>query len=254
MRLKDRVAMVTGGASGLGRAIARGFAQEGANLVISYNESEAGARELAADAEKMGLEVVAVQADLTKGEDRKRLVESAVARFGRIDILVNNAGIAGGFADIDEITEEMWDRLMAINLKAPFFLAREVAKIMLQNKHGKIINISSIVGIKPVKGGLHYSVSKAAIIHMTKILAINYAPYVQVNAVAPGFMEHRMRSARLRPGVAISNVEQERLRKIPAGRFGRLDELAETCVFLASSASDYITGQVIALEGGVLLT
>jgi len=252
-----KVALITGGGSGLGREIVLRFLERGYSVVISYNSSVQSA-DLLLDlaAEHPEMEAASIKADLTRDDDRRKLLDLALSKFGTVDVLVNNAGLGGGQMSIDEITEENWDRMMYVNVKVPFFLSRSIAKIMFEQGRGKIINITSVVGqrqFQALKGGIHYSVSKAALAHLTKSMALVYAPKVQINAIALGYMEHRMESGREKHGERTPEMVRDLVSMIPAGRLGQGAELAELCLFLSSAEADYITGQTVGMDGGMSL-
>ena len=253
----QKVALITGGGSGLGSDIALKFLERGYCVVISYNESvQSNKKFLESTRDHSDAKVLSIKAELTRENDREKLVDVALSKFGAIDVLVNNAGLGGAQASIDEIAEKDWDEMMGVNLKVPFFLSRRVAKIMHERGRGKIINIMSIVGLRQfqaLKGGIHYSVSKAALAHLTRSMALLYAPKVQINAISLGYMEHRMMAGRQKQGERTPEMVRDLLKMIPAGRFGQSRELAELCIFLCSAEADYITGQIVGMDGGMSL-
>jgi 3-oxoacyl-[acyl-carrier protein] reductase len=255
--VESKVALITGGGSGLGREIALKFLERGYNVVISYNSSEQGAKEILDWAkEHPNMKVFSKRAELTNEQDRRELLALALSKFGRVDVLVNNAALGGGQANIDEIGEKDWDAIMNLNVKAPFFLSRAAAKSMVDQGGGKIINILSVVGLRQfqtLKGGIHYAVSKAALAHLTKCMALFYAPKVQINAVVLGFMDRRMAVGRKKEGERSPEITRRLLELIPAGRFGHGNEVAELCLYLCSEDACYITGQTIGMDGGMSL-
>jgi 3-oxoacyl-[acyl-carrier protein] reductase len=245
MRLKGKVALVTGASRGIGRAISKLFAQEGAKAVINYNRSEKEASSLAEDIQKQDGEVLLVKADVSKADEVKKMVKMTVEKFGRIDILVNNAGILIS-APFLETTEEIWDKTMDINLKGAYLCSKEVAPIMLKQKKGKIINISSISGL-PERSAIRntaYVVSKVGIIGLTRSLALHLGPYINVNAISPGLIETDMAESLGQDRIKIGT--EEAILK----RTGKPEEIAYAALFLASDESDFITGEVLTVSGG----
>ena len=247
MRLEGKAALVTGGARGIGRAIALALAREGADVAVCDIDLD-GAKEVARQISALGRRALALKADISKREETKRMVEEIVARFGKIDILVNNAGIIrrGTF---EEHTEEDWDRVIAVNLKGTFNCTKEVVPLMKERRYGKIINISSVAGkIGDIASAPSYGASKGAINTFTKSLARELAPYgINVNAVAPHAIETEMS--------AEWSEEKRRqiVSQIPLGRLGKPEEVAEAVVFLASDGVAFITGEILDVNGGYLM-
>ncbi|MGQ9542553.1 MAG: SDR family NAD(P)-dependent oxidoreductase [Candidatus Bathyarchaeia archaeon] len=245
MRLKGKVALITGAGRGIGRAIAKLFAQEGAKVAVNYSRSESEASSLAKEIESLGGETLLVKADISKAEQVREMVKKVLERFGRIDILVNNAGILfpAGFLDS---TEEMWDRTMDVNLRGAYLCSKEVAPIMLGQKKGKIINIASVCGLAQhsALGNTPYVVSKAGVIGLTRSLAVNLGPHINVNAIAPGVIDTEM--------VSFFTPERKRMiiEETLLKRIGRPEDVAKVALFLASEESDFITGEVITVSGG----
>jgi len=239
------VAIVTGASRGIGSAIATRFAAEGAKVVINYNQSEAAALRLAEEIQARGGQATAVRADVSKPSEVKQLVERTFAAYGRIDILVNNAGVMfqKTFLDADE---EIWDRTIDINLKGAYLCSKEVAPIMLKQKRGKIINISSNSGIYHPSAlrYVEYTVSKAGMNGLTRALALALGPYVNVNAVCPGWIKTEM------TGSADPELEKLVLTESPLKRFGTVDEVANAALYLASDDSDFVTGELHMVSGG----
>jgi 3-oxoacyl-[acyl-carrier protein] reductase len=245
MRLKGKVAIVTGASRGIGRAISKLFAQEGAKVVINYNKSEKEASSLAEEIQKQGGEVLLVKADVSKADEVKKMVEMTVEKFGRIDILVNNAGILIS-APFLETTEKIWDKTMDINLKGAYLCSKEVAPIMLKQKKGKIINMSSISGL-PERSAIRntaYVVSKVGIIGLTRSMALHLGSYINVNAISPGLIETDMAESLGQDRIKIG-TEEAILKRI-----GKPEEIAYAALFLASDESDFITGEVLTVSGG----
>ena len=243
MVLKDKVALVTGSGRNMGKAIALGLAREGVNLVINYSSSKKGAEETKTEAEKFGVKAVAIKADISKAEQVRKMVERAEEEFGGIDILVNNSGVIKR-ATLDELDEETWDNIQDVNLKGVFLCCKIVSKGMKNRKNGKIINISSLGGIKAWPSYMAYCASKAGVIMLTKCLALSLAPYIQVNSIAPGTISF--------PDEVNEEAKENFLKKIPLKRFGDYEDIVKTVVFLCRDSS-YITGQTIVVDGGLML-
>lgn len=245
MRLRHRVAVVTGSSRGIGRAIAQAFAQEGAAVVLNAHRSIGEARAAAQAIVQAGGRAVAVQADVGDPAEARGLVAQAVEALGRVDILVNNAGFVDR-AGLWQIDDEAWNRMLAVHVTGPFFAGRAAGEIMVRQGRGAIINIASMRGIEPGTGPLHYNVSKAAVLMLTKCLARDLAPHVRVNAIAPGYTETAFHAER-----TIAEREQIASR-IPIGRFSQPEEIAQIAVFLAGDEAAYITGQTVLASGGVV--
>jgi len=247
MRLKDRVAVVTGAARGIGRGIALSLARAGANVVVADILDEE-ASEVAREINDIGPESVPVYANVSKREDIQNLVAITIGKLGRVDILVNNAGVISSTA-FEELSTEEWHRVMAINLDSVLMCSQEVARHMKSQLYGKIVSISSIAGEEGGRfSGPAYAVSKAGIICLTKCMARALAPYnITVNAIAPGVIDS---------GMTGRWSEQERtanLQIIPLGRFGTPEDVANLVVFLSSPQSDYITGHTMNVDGGKVM-
>lgn len=246
MELKGRVALITGGARGIGKAIAEAFARKGADLVIadiSYDSAADTAKELAAS----GIKTSALKLDVSKSGDVTAGFGEIMSQFGRLDILVNNAGITRDGLLL-RMKEEDWDAVIGINLKGVFLCSKEAVKVMVKQKYGRIINIASVVAFMGNPGQANYSASKAGIVGLTKTTAKEYASRgITANAVAPGFIATAMTDA------LAENVRQEMLKSIPAGAFGTAGDVANAVVFFASPESSYITGQVIHVNGGMYM-
>jgi len=243
MKLKDKVAIITGAGQGIGKEIALTFAKEGAKIVVT--DITGKEKEVAKEIKKMGRKAIAVKVDVSKMEDAKKMAEETLKAFGRIDILVNNAGIYP-FKPFVEMTESDWDKVINVNLKGTFNCTKAVVETMIKQKYGKIINITSIAGtVVGFPQLTHYCASKAGITGFTRALALELAPYgINVNAIAPGPIET--------PGTQTLGKEAyENFKKaIPIGRWGKPEDIANLAVFLASDESSNITGQVIVSDGG----
>jgi NAD(P)-dependent dehydrogenase (short-subunit alcohol dehydrogenase family) len=248
--LKGKVSIVTGAGRGLGKAMALGLAKAGSDMVVVARTQEA-VDSTAKEIEGMGQKALAVKADITRSDDISKMVEKVIAEFGKIDVLVNNAGQNGSFArhKFEDIPENEWGSLIQTNITGMFLVTQIVGRTMLARGSGKIINISSAMGMKPVPLGIAYGMTKAAIIYLTKSLAIEWAPRgVTVNSIAPGVFDMYPDST----DEKYLNLNQERVKRVPLGRLGRGEELGSLAVYLASDASDYITGETILIDGGRL--
>ena len=245
--LKGKCAIVTGAAKGIGKAIALKLASLGANIVLNYRSSEKEAAEVANEIKELGVEVLTVKADISKLDEVEELIKAAKEKFGSVDIMVNNAGITKDTL-ILRMKEEDFDSVIDVNLKGVFNCMKAITPVMVRQKQGKIISSSSVVGIAGNAGQVNYSASKAGIIGMTKSLAKELGSRgVNVNAVAPGLIETDMTNT------LGDKVKEEAEKNIPLKRFGKAEDVAECVAFLASGASDYITGQVIQVDGGMLM-
>lgn len=242
--LKNKVAIVTGGSRGIGRAIAKVLASAGCDVVITYKSSAQQAQEVVSEISKSS-KAMAIQADSSKFEDAQRVVDEVLKNFGKIDILINNAGITKDNLLL-RMSESEWDDVIETNLKGVFNFTKAVIKHMISQRSGKIINIASVVGLIGNPGQANYAASKAGIIGFTKALAKEVASRnIQVNVVAPGYVETEMTEK-------LNDEQKKRLfEMIPAKRIAKPEEIAYVVKFLASSESDYITGQVIVVDGGL---
>src|SRR5215475_14546308 len=248
MRLRDKIALVTGSSQGIGRAIAVRFAQEGADVVINYNRTAAGAEEALAEVEATGRRGLIVQADLGNVEDIRRLINQGVRHFGRLDILVNNAGLET-HAPFWEATEEDYDKVLNVNLKGVFFAAQEfVRHLRATNRRGKIINISSVHEELPFPNFTAYCASKGGVKMLTRNLSIELAPLgITINSIAPGAIETPINTKLLNDPAKLSAL----LENIPLKRLGKPEDVASMAVFLASDESSYATGTTFFLDGGL---
>lgn len=243
--LKGKCAVVTGASRGIGRAIALKYAKLGANLVINYRSSEEEAIALENELKELGVEVLVVKADISNFDEANNLIVMAKERFGSVDILVNNAGITKDGL-VMRMKEEDFDRVIEVNLKGVFNCIRAVTPIMIRQKSGKVINMASVVGITGNAGQLNYCAAKAGVIGMTKSLAREVGSRgINVNAIAPGFIVTDMTNA------LGDKAKDAVMANIPLKRFGEASDVAEVAAFLASDAGNYITGQVISVDGGM---
>ncbi|GAM13347.1 SDR family oxidoreductase [Mesobacillus selenatarsenatis] len=245
--LKGKVAIVTGGGRGLGEQIAIGFAEAGANVVVCSRRVDA-CEEVSGKLKEIGVESLALKCDITNPEDVKNVVEQTVERFGRIDILVNNSGASWG-APAEEMPLEAWQKVLNVNVTGTFLMSQAAGKVMLEQGSGKIINIASVAGLKgsnpKVMDAIGYNASKGAVITFTKDLAAKWGPRgIYVNAIAPGFFPTKMSKGLLEKG------GQAILEGTPLRKFGSDTDLKGVAVFLAASASDYITGDIVVVDGG----
>ncbi|ANB60370.1 3-oxoacyl-[acyl-carrier-protein] reductase [Anoxybacteroides amylolyticum] len=245
--LQEKVALVTGASRGIGRAIALELARHGAKVAVNYAGSEAKAKEVVEEIEQMGGEAFAVQANVASSEAVEQMVKEVIERFGRIDILVNNAGITRDNL-LMRMKEEEWDDVINTNLKGVFHCTKAVTRPMMKQRFGRIVNIASIVGVSGNPGQANYVAAKAGVIGFTKTAAKELASRnITVNAIAPGFITTDM-TDRLS-----EDVRAEMLRQIPLARFGEPEDIAKVVSFLVSDAANYITGQTIHVDGGMVM-
>jgi len=248
--LTDRVAIVTGASRGLGVSFARGLAKAGCDLVICARNFE-NLKKVAGDLKKYGHEVVPLKVDVTVAEDIEKMVEETVSTFKKIDILVNNAGIAA-VVNAEDMSVEEWQSVIDTNLTGLFFCAQQVGRYMLKQGYGKIINVASQYGIvaSSYVAQASYVASKSAVLGLTRELAVEWAPRgLHVTALAPGFFPSDQTLWAFKKD---KELGRKLLAKIPMGRMGKLEELEASIVYLASSASDYMNGQALVLDGGFL--
>jgi len=246
MKLEGKVALITGGAQGIGRAIALLLAREGAKVVISDINLEK-ARETCREIEALGREALAVGGNVADAREAEAMVQQTIEKFGRMDILVNNAGITRDQVLL-RMKEEDWDLVLSVNLKGAFHCTKAALRPFLRQKGGKVVNISSVTGEMGNAGQANYAASKAGVLGFTKSIAREYARRnIQVNAVAPGFIDTAMSQA-------IPQKDREFLiKQIPMERLGSPEDVAAAVLFLASPAADYITGQVLNVNGGIYM-
>ena len=247
MKFAGKTAVVTGGSRGLGRAVCLELAKGGANVVFCYAGNEAAAKETTAACEALGAKALAVRCDVAKADEVKALMDAAVKEFGRIDILVNNAGITRDGL-LMMMKEEDFDRVVETNLKGTFLCMKAVSRIMMKQRYGRIVNLSSVVGLRGNAGQVNYAASKAGVVGMTKSLAKELASRgVTVNAVAPGFIATDMTAA------MTDAAKEATLASIPLQRLGAPEDVAHAVAFLASDEAAYVTGQVLCVDGGMAM-
>ena len=243
--LKNKIALITGAGRGIGRAIAIALAKEGAEVVINYNGSEERAKEVKQTIEENGGKASIYKCNVSDFEACETMIREIVKEHGHLDILVNNAGITKDGL-IMKMKEEDFDRVLNVNLKGTFNTIRHSARQMLKQRSGKIINISSVSGILGNVGQANYAASKAGVIGLTKTMARELGSRgITVNAIAPGFVDTEMTE------VLSEEIRENACKQIILGRFGKPEDIANTAVFLASDKADYITGQVISVDGGM---
>ena len=243
--LEGKVALVTGGSRGIGAAIARRFAEQGADVAFTYRSSAEQANAVAAGLGELGVKAQAYQSDAGSYQAAEALASAVLQEFGKVDILVNNAGITRDNLML-RMTEEMWDEVMQANLKSIFNLTKHLLRPMMKNRGGSIINMSSIVGLTGNAGQANYAASKAGIIGFTKSIAKEMGSRsIRCNAIAPGFIETDMTDA------LDEKVKEGYLANIPMKRLGKAEEVADVCVFLGSDLSTYVSGQVISVCGAL---
>jgi 3-oxoacyl-[acyl-carrier protein] reductase len=258
MELQGQVAIVTGAGRGIGRATALELARLGADIAVAELDAGAGADKTAALVQDAGRRAVVIPTDVTKRDQLAAMVERTLAAFGRIDVLVNNAGIYRAAPTL-EVTEEHWDAIMTINAKAVFFASQAVLPTMIAAKQGSIVNLASMAGKIGSRTNLPYNASKAAVISITKSLALAHAADgVRVNCVCPGFVETDMWTMVAREQGAILNLTPEeftkkRLETVPLGRMERPEDVAQVIGFLASPRAAYMTGQALSVDGGLVM-
>jgi len=248
-RLDNQVAIITGASRGIGEAIATAFAEAGAKVVLS-SRKQPDLERVAQEIKKSGGEAFPIAAHGGKIEELKALVQKTIDRYGRIDILVNNAGTNPLFGPIINTDEKAWDKIFEVNIRGFFFLSKEVVPIMTEKGGGKIVNMASVAGIKPGLGLGAYSVSKAGVIMLTRVLAQEWAAMnIRVNAIAPGVIKTKFSEAIH----GSPEIAEEILKGLPIKRLGEPLDIVGAALFLASDASAYITGQTIVVDGGGMM-
>lgn len=249
-RLEGKAAVVTGGGRGVGRAICLAYAKEGADVIVNYATRDQPAQEVVEMIQKMGRKAVAVKGNVALKADAVRIIEASVDHFGKIDILINNAG-ATKPAMLYKMTEEQWDEVVDVHLKGPFLTIQAASKYMMQQKSGKIINVTSTAGVAGTKGQINYSSAKGGVITLTKSAARELADYgITVNCILLGIVATEM-SEKIRTDPKLQEIY---IKRILVNRFAEPEEVAPAFIFLASSESDYITGQLLPVDGGYGMT
>ncbi|MDU7967189.1 MAG: 3-oxoacyl-[acyl-carrier-protein] reductase [Paeniclostridium sordellii] len=247
MDLNGKVALITGGSRGIGKAIAIKLASYKANIVINYTSNKEQALKVKEEIESYGVKSIVIKCDVSKSDEVNNMIEEVVKEFGQIDILVNNAGITRDGL-LMRMKEEDFDSVIDINLKGVFNCTKSATKYMMKKRYGKIINISSVVGLIGNAGQANYCASKAGVIGLTKSSARELASRnINVNVIAPGFIDTDMTS------VLNENLKETMLKNIPQNRFGSPEDVANLVLFLASDMSSYITGQIINVDGGMVM-
>jgi 3-oxoacyl-[acyl-carrier protein] reductase len=245
MLLNNKTALVTGGTRGIGHAIVKKFAEQGCNVVFTYQNSEEKAKQFEAELNALGIKAKAYKSDAGSYAESEKLIEEVIKDFGNIDVLVNNAGVTRDNL-ILRMSEQQWDEVINANLKSVFNLTKHVSKVMLRNKKGSIINLTSIVGVNGQAGQSNYAASKAGIIGFTKSIADEFGSRnIRCNAIAPGFIETDMTA------VLPEETKKAILAQIPMKRMGQAEEVANVALFLASDLSTYVSGQVISVCGAM---
>jgi meso-butanediol dehydrogenase/(S,S)-butanediol dehydrogenase/diacetyl reductase len=242
MRLKDKTAIITGGGSGIGLATARAFCKEGAKVILFGRRKE----KLVSASNELGDSVLIVQGDMTHNDDLDQLINTTLINFKSIDILVNSAGLFNG-APLHEISDSHWDEMMDINIRSVFQLTRRVLPIMMTQKSGSIVHISSILGLIAVPEVAAYNVSKGALNQFSRSIAVEYGSYgIRSNSICPGLIDTDMTADLMKD----ASLMQEWSKEYPIGRFGKPEDVASACLFLASDESSFITGTVLPVDGG----
>jgi NAD(P)-dependent dehydrogenase (short-subunit alcohol dehydrogenase family) len=245
-RLKDKVAIVTGGASGIGRSTVLCFAAEGAK-VVAADRSLKGLEQTAKLAQETGKEIETVAVDVSKTDQVRRMVDHAVSSFGRLNILVNAAGVLILTPPLAEVDERDWDLMMATNLKGLFFCCKAAIPAVIRSGGGSIVNIASMAGVQSYNRSIPYAVSKAGVIHLTSVAASQYTSQgIRINCIAPGFVD----TPQARGSTQSTEVIEKAARHHPMGRIGRPEEIANTILFLASDESSFISGTTFVVDGG----
>ncbi|MHB8830008.1 MAG: 3-oxoacyl-ACP reductase family protein [Syntrophales bacterium] len=246
MKLKDKIALVTGGSRGVGRSVALAYGREGAKVIVNYTSNESAAREVVEAISAMGSEAIAVKADIASKADVDNLFAATRERFGRLDVLVNNAGFTRP-AMLLKMTEDQWDQVVDIHLKGAFFCSQAAANLMKEQNSGKIINVMSVAGLVGTVGQINYSAAKGGVLSMTKSIARELARYnICANVISLGIVATDM-TEKIRSDEKLADIYMNR---ILLKRFAEAEDIAPAFVFLASDDANYITGQLLCVDGG----
>lgn len=249
-RLAGKVALITGGGTGIGRAIAMAFAGEGAAVAVAGRRLEK-VKDVAAEIEKHGGPALALECDVSHSKDADRAISETAKRFGKFNVLVNNAGTLS-FSTVDTISEDDWDRVITVNLKGPFLMSRAALKEFRKNGGGTIVNIGSVLGLVAMKDRAAYCASKGGVTMLTKAMALDHAhENVRVNCICPSIVETELVKGLFDDSEQGKRLKQSRMGTIPLGRFGKPADVADLAVFLASDESSWLTGTAIPLDGGL---
>jgi 3-oxoacyl-[acyl-carrier protein] reductase len=247
MKLKDKVALITGASSGIGKAVALEFAKEGAVVIVNYSGNAEGAEKTVEEIKELGGTAESIKCNISSFSEVQEMIDKLIEKYKRIDVLVNNAGITKDNL-IMRMQEEDFDKVIDTNLKGTFNTIKSLSRYILKQKSGKIINVSSVVGVTGNAGQANYAASKAGVIALTKSVAKEFATRnINVNAIAPGYIETKMTD------VLNEKVKEEIVSGIPMKKQGKPEDIAKVAVFLASEDSKYITGQVINVDGGMVM-
>jgi len=249
-RLTGKVALITGGGTGIGRAIAMAFAREGARVAVAGRRLEK-VREVAAEIEKQAGAAIALQCDVSNANDAERAIHETAMKFGKLNLLVNNAGTLS-VSTVDTISEDDWDRVISTNLKGPFLMSRAALKEFRKNGGGTIVNVGSVLGLVAMKDRAVYCASKGGVTMLTKAMALDHAhENVRVNCICPSIIETELVKGLFDDSEQGKTLKQSRMGTIPLGRFGKPADVADLAVFLASEESSWLTGGAIPLDGGL---
>jgi 3-oxoacyl-[acyl-carrier protein] reductase len=246
MRLKDKAAVITGASRGVGKAVALAYAKEGADIIVNYASNEAAAQEVVREINKLGRKAVMIQGDVAKKAEAVAVIQAAQTHFGRLDILVNNAGFTRPNM-LHKMTEEQWDAVVDLHLKGAFLCTQAAALVMMEQKRGKIINVTSVAGLVGTVGQINYSAAKGGILSMTKSTARELARYkICANVISLGIVATDM-TEKIRSDPKLQEIY---MRRILLERFAEPKDITPAFVFLASDEADYITGQLLCVDGG----
>ncbi len=250
MKLEGKNAVVTGGGRGVGRAISLAFAREGANVVVNYAGNEKAAKEVVGMIEAMGRKAVAVQGDVSKWEDAQKIVDACVQNFGSVHIVINNAGISKP-AMLHKLSDELWDEVVDIQMKGPWHCIKAASKYFMEQKYGRIVNVTSVAGIVGTTGQIHYAAAKGGVVTLTKSAARELARYnVTANVISLGIVTTEMTSTLQ----SDEKMKEIYMRRILLNKYAEPEDVAPAFVFLASDDARYITGQLLCVDGGYGMT